>query len=283
MRRALGTRKVGHAGTLDPMATGLLVIGVDSATRLLTYLVGADKEYFATIRLGQSSTTDDAEGELSQPAAAGALSAITDGVIAAGIATLTGPIEQTPSTVSAIKVDGKRAYALARAGETVELQPRPVTVHAFETLALRRGTLLEIDVRVECSSGTYIRALARDLGASLGVGGHLSALRRSRVGDFSVAEAQPLATFEATPRVISAAAAASRVLPSLALSEAEAVELGFGRRIRRSPEQAKLPTAAIDPSGRLVAIVEPRGEEWQVATGFPAEPAVPTKGGGAQS
>src|SRR5690606_8025379 len=181
-RRAFGTHKVGHAGTLDPMATGLLVIGVEGATRLLTYIVGADKTYFATIRLGQSTVTDDAEGEIIQDADAGAIREITTTQIATGMAALTGEIAQVPSAVSAIKVDGRRAYDRVRAGEQVELKSRSVTVARFDVLAARHGEgYLDLDVVVDCSSGTYIRALARDLGASLGVGGHLTVLRRTRI------------------------------------------------------------------------------------------------------
>ena len=179
-RKFVGTRRVGHAGTLDPMATGLLVLGVNSATRLLTWVVGLDKEYTATIRLGASSNTDDAEGELAPTGAD--LAAVTDAAIEAGIAALTGPILQRPSSVSAIKVDGKRAYTLAREGQEVVLKSRPVTISAFELIDVRRGDWIDLDVRVECSSGTYIRALARDLGESLGTGGHLTALRRTRIG-----------------------------------------------------------------------------------------------------
>ena len=271
-RRALGTRKVGHAGTLDPMATGLLVLGVDSATRLLHYLVGADKEYLATIRLGRSSNTDDAEGELSEPANPGALTALSDSDIDEAIAALSGAIEQVPSTISAIKVNGKRAYALARAGESVALTARPVTVYRFDRLAVRREPqAIKLDVRVECSSGTYIRALARDLGERLGVGGHLSALRRSRVGDFSVNEACSLEAFGTAPILLSPAVAAARVLPSIQLSDAEAIELGHGRRIARRDDAPAVEAAAIEPTGRLVAIVRQVGESWQVATGFPED------------
>ena len=203
-RKRAGTKKVGHAGTLDPMATGLLVLGINSSTRLLTYVVGLDKEYLATIRLGASTVTDDREGDRLDQASTEDIDKITPEAVVAGIANLTGDIEQVPSTVSAIKVDGKRAYALVRAGETVELRSRAVTVSAFELLGTRRATVetgtsatetyLDLDVRVECSSGTYIRALARDLGAVLGVGGHLTALRRTRIGPFRIEDAADLAT-----------------------------------------------------------------------------------------
>jgi tRNA pseudouridine55 synthase len=184
VRRLAGTRKVGHAGTLDPMATGLLILGIDSSTRLLTYLVGLDKEYFATIRLGFATTTDDREGE--RVGAVADTTSITRAQLDAAILPLTGRISQVPSSVSAIKVDGKRAYDRVREGEEVVLRSREVTVSAFDILEVRSG---ELDVRVECSSGTYIRALARDLGASLGVGGHLTALRRTRVGPFGIDDA----------------------------------------------------------------------------------------------
>ena len=184
LRRILRTRKVGHAGTLDPMATGVLVCGVGRGTKLLGHLALDTKAYTATIRLGAATTTDDAEGEVVTTADP---SAVGDDAVADGIAALTGPILQVPSSVSAIKVDGRRAYARVRAGEAVVLPPRPVTVEAF-TLLARRGA--DLDVAVECSSGTYVRALARDLGAALGVGGHLTALRRTRVGPFHL-DARP--------------------------------------------------------------------------------------------
>ena len=214
-RRLAGTRKVGHAGTLDPMATGLLILGLNSSTRLLTYLVGLDKEYFATIRLGASTTTDDAEGELIATAAPEAVAAITTDQLDHQLARLTGPIQQVPSSVSAIKVDGKRAYARVRAGESFELPARAVTVSAFELLEQRSEPgHLDLDVRVECSSGTYIRALARDLGAALGVGGHLVALRRTRIGPFGIADAAPLADLDPAARLIDPATVATALFPA---------------------------------------------------------------------
>src|SRR5665647_2332878 len=206
-RRLAGTRKVGHAGTLDPMATGLLILGINSSTRLLTYIVGLDKEYLATIRLGASTTTDDAEGEQLALAPAGAVAALTPEAITAGIAALTGDIMQQPSAVSAIKVDGRRAYARVRAGEEVELAARSVTVHRFDVLAVRPGShdgvpVLDVDVAVTCSSGTYVRALARDLGAGLGVGGHLTALRRTRVGGYRLDVARTLEQLESAFEVL---------------------------------------------------------------------------------
>lgn len=199
-RRAFGTRKVGHAGTLDPMATGLLVIGIEGATRLLTYIVGADKTYEATIRLGAVTSTDDAEGETLRRADPDALAAIADATIDRGVAALTGAISQVPSAVSAIKVDGRRAYDRVRAGEEVVLEPRDVVVSRFDVVARRRDDhAIDLDVVVDCSSGTYIRSLARDLGAALGVGGHLTALRRTRVGPFALRDAVTIDALEGAP------------------------------------------------------------------------------------
>jgi len=197
LRRALNTRKVGHAGTLDPMATGLLIMGVGRGTRLLGYLVGLDKTYRATIRLGQATTTDDAEGELVFAAPPGLVASLGIAALTEAVTALTGQINQVPSAVSAIKVDGQRAYARVRAGQTVELAARPVTVHHFEVLgrqlvALPGGAVLDLAVEVTVSSGTYVRALARDLGQALGCGGHLTALRRLTVGPFGVDQAQAL-------------------------------------------------------------------------------------------
>jgi len=283
-RRLAGTRKVGHAGTLDPMATGLLILGVDSSTRLLTYVVGLDKEYLATIRLGAATTTDDAEGEQFSRAPAEAVAALAPGAIAAGIAALTGDISQRPSAVSAIKVDGKRAYARVRAGEDVELPARPVTVSAFELLS---GTpvdgFLDLEVRVACSSGTYIRALARDLGAALGVGGHLTSLRRTRIGPFTLDAAQPLEELDVPSALIDPAAAATRLLGRLDLTEAQAIDLGHGKRIVVDPAASRPgPIAAIAPDGRLVGLVEYRGGQAKSLLNFPPdEAAAPTAAPGA--
>ena len=198
-RRIFGTRRVGHAGTLDPMATGVLVIGVDRATKILGLLTAAAKSYDATIRLGQSTSTEDAEGELLHQVPAEHL---TDDSIAAAIAGLRGDIEQVPSAVSAVKVGGRRAYRLVREGHSVDLLARPVRVDRFDLLAARRhDQLVDVDVQVECSSGTYIRALARDVGAALGVGAHLTALRRTRVGRFSLDQALLLDDLAEQPRL----------------------------------------------------------------------------------
>ncbi|MET1044929.1 MAG: tRNA pseudouridine(55) synthase TruB [Microbacteriaceae bacterium] len=270
VRKLAGTRKVGHAGTLDPMATGLLVLGLNSSTRLLTYLVGLDKEYLATIRLGQSSTTDDAEGEISDTADT---SAITDVDLAREIATLTGPIEQVPSSVSAIKVDGRRAYDRARAGETVVLKSRPVTIHEFATLDIRRGEHLDLDVRIRCSSGTYIRALARDLGAALGVGGHLTALRRSQVGPFDVTDAASLT--DATPeslaeRLQHPAAIATRLFDAIDLSAEQTRDLTQGKRISVDTADTEC-AAAISPEGRLVGLLKVAGGTARPIVNFPTD------------
>jgi tRNA pseudouridine55 synthase len=280
MRRLAGTRKIGHAGTLDPMATGLLVLGVNSATRLLHYLVGLDKEYLATVRLGWPTTTDDAEGGALTAAPAAVVASVTEPAIRAAMAPLTGEIEQVPSAVSAVKVAGKRAYLRVREGETVELAARRVTVSAFDLLALRSGDgWLDLDVRVECSSGTYVRALARDLGIALGTGGHLTALRRTRIGRFDVAEASALEGFDVAASLISPADAARRALPVIEVTAQEAVDLGHGKRIDAretpAPEASVAPTdaaiAAIAPDDRLVAIVERRGTQLKVIAGFPPE------------
>ena len=187
LRRLLGTRKIGHAGTLDPMATGVLILGVNRATRMLGHLALHDKRYLATVRLGESSNTDDADGEVVAVADA---SALTTDEVDRALDPQRGDILQVPTTVSAIKVDGRRAYVLARAGEQVELKARPVTVSRLDVLGARSsGAVCEVDLDVECSSGTYVRAIARDLGAALGVGGHLTALRRTRIGRYSLDDA----------------------------------------------------------------------------------------------
>ncbi len=229
VRRLAGTRKVGHAGTLDPMATGVLVVGVGKATRLLGYLTLTEKEYAATIRLGQSTSTDDAEGEITGGAPATDVSAETLRMAVAGLA---GEIQQVPPAVSAIKVDGQRAYRLTRAGAAPELKARPVTVYEFTVTAVRRdGPLLDLDATVRCSSGTYIRALARDLGAALGTGGHLTRLRRTRVGGYRVEDARTLEQLGDRFEVLPLARAASAAFPSRNLSADEARRLANGGRL----------------------------------------------------
>lgn len=275
-RRALGTRKVGHAGTLDPMATGLLVLGVESATRLLTFIVGLDKRYEATIRLGVTTDSDDADGTETHRVDAAALAPIADAQILAGVAALTGEISQVPSTVSAIKVGGRRAYDLARAGETVELRARTVTVSNFVVRDVRRAPgAIDLDVVVDCTSGTYIRALARDLGADLGVGGHLTALRRTHIGVFDVADA--VAADAITPEALrDPAEVAALVQGRLDVSHDEARDLWNGKRISgRAADFSGETVAAIDPDGRLVGIVERREADLKSRMNMPppAQPA----------
>ena len=268
-RRALGTRKIGHAGTLDPMATGLLVLGVEGATRLLTYVVGLDKTYEATVRLGVATDTDDADGEEVSRADA---SAVESMAILTQVAVLTGRISQVPSTYSAIKVDGRRAYDLARAGEQVELKAREVTVSRFDVITERRdGAVVDLDVIVDCSSGTYIRSLARDLGAALGVGGHLTALRRTRIGPFSVADAVA-ADAIADATLASPADVAVLVLGRLDVTADEARDLRHGKRLPGAAERLPAnPAAAIEPGGALVGVVEKRGADVKSTMNMPGE------------
>jgi tRNA pseudouridine55 synthase len=273
-RRLAGTRKVGHAGTLDPMATGLLILGLNSSTRLLTYLVGLDKEYFATIRLGASTTTDDAEGEFIATAAPEAVAAITTDQLDQQLVRLTGPIQQVPSSVSAIKVDGKRAYARVREGESFALPARAVTISTFELLEQRSEQgHLDLDVRVECSSGTYIRALARDLGAALGVGGHLVALRRTRIGPFGIADAAPLADLDPAARLIDPAAVATALFPAMTLDAGQVTDLMHGKKIEVGPreEANQTPIAALAPDGRLVGLVTVFGTAAKPLVNFPSD------------
>jgi tRNA pseudouridine55 synthase len=229
-RRILGTRKVGHAGTLDPMATGVLVLGIERATKLLGHLALDRKTYIATLRLGSSTTTDDAEGA---PLSIVDSVTVSEEEIRAGIAALTGPIDQVPSAVSAVKIDGKRAYARVRAGEQVEIPARPVEVYRFDLLGLRREpATIDLDVLVECSSGTYVRALARDLGAALMVGGHLTALRRTTVGPFGLAVAKTLAQLENEPTLsLDLDAAVAAAFPRRDVDGGHALALAHGQRL----------------------------------------------------
>jgi tRNA pseudouridine55 synthase len=257
IRRLAGTRRVGHAGTLDPMATGVLVVGVEKATRLLGYLTLTQKQYDATIRLGQSTSTDDAEGELTITAPA---SGLTPETINKAIAELTGEIQQVPPAVSAIKVDGQRAYKLTRAGAAPELKPRPVTVYEFTVTDVRPagdGDLTDVDATVRCSSGTYIRALARDLGDKLGTGGHLTALRRTRVGGYGLDAARTLDQLAERFEVMPLAQAAAAAFPRRDLSADEARRLAHGGRLPAGPPGTGTPspTAAFAPDGSLVALL----------------------------
>ena len=288
---------MGHAGTLDPMATGVLVVGINKATRLLTYIVGTSKTYEATIRLGASTITDDAEGDITSTAFT---DGVTDDAIEAGVTALRGPIEQVPSSVSAIKVNGERAYARVRSGEDVKLAARPVTIHSFDILAIRHGvvapepqqpqaeeaasaqlkhddvTYIDVDVSVRCSSGTYIRALARDLGTGLGVGGHLTALRRSSVGPYNLAQARTLEELAEDLVVLDIADAARALMAVRELTAEEAVELSFGRRIPASPDGTHTvaePAAAFAPDGTLVALLADAGKHAKPVLVFPPDPA----------
>jgi tRNA pseudouridine55 synthase len=265
IRRLAGTRRVGHAGTLDPMATGVLVVGVEKATRLLGYLTLTEKEYAATIRLGQSTSTDDAEGDITGTASAVDVSAET---LAKAVSGLTGEIQQVPPAVSAIKVDGQRAYRLTRAGAAPELKPRPVTVHEFAVTAVRRAKgdgLLDLDATVRCSSGTYVRALARDLGAAVGTGGHLTRLRRTRVGGYGIDQAHTLDQLAESFEVLPLAQAASAAFPVRQLTADEARRLAHGGRLAPAADadvtgaaavtDPRAPTAAYAPDGTLIALL----------------------------
>ena len=252
VRRLAGTRKVGHAGTLDPMATGVLVVGVEKATRLLGYLTLTEKEYAATIRLGQTTSTDDAEGELTGTAPA---ANVTEEAISKAVAALTGEILQVPPSVSAIKVGGQRAYKLTRAGAAPELKSRPVTVYEFTVTDIRHDQdMLDLDATVRCSSGTYIRSLARDLGAALGTGGHLTALRRTRVGGYRAEDARTLDQLAERFEVLPLAQAAAAAFPRRDLTEDEAQRLAHGGRLAPAGASDE-PTAAFAPDGTLIALV----------------------------
>ncbi|MFC4584565.1 tRNA pseudouridine(55) synthase TruB [Sphaerisporangium corydalis] len=256
MRRLAGTRKVGHAGTLDPMATGVLVIGVEKATRLLGHLALTQKGYDATIRLGVTTSTDDAEGEILSTASA---AHVAEDAVRAGVAALTGPIMQIPPQVSAIKVNGERAYKRARAGEEVELKARPVTVHAFEITAVRRdGDAVELDALVTCSSGTYIRSLARDLGTALGTGGHLTRLRRTRVGPYELAAARTIEQLAEDCVILPIAEAVASAFPRMDVSERDAGLVAHGGRL---PAQGlgPGPIGVFAPDGTLLALAEEHG------------------------
>ena len=256
VRRLAGTRKVGHAGTLDPMATGVLVLGVNRATRLLGHLTLTEKAYDATIRLGSSTTTDDAEGEIVSTAPTGDLDHAS---IRSALAAFVGEIKQVPTAVSAIKVGGRRAYKRVREGEDVQLEARPVTIHDLQVRDLRTsGEGIDVDISVRCSSGTYIRAIARDLGADLGVGGHLTALRRTGVGPFALDEAHTLEQLAEELVILPIADAARAGFPSRDLGEAQAGDVRHGRQI--DADLAGL-TALFAPDGEFLALYEPSDEQ----------------------
>ncbi|MEU5595996.1 tRNA pseudouridine(55) synthase TruB [Streptomyces sp. NPDC020298] len=260
MRGIARTRRVGHAGTLDPMATGVLVLGVEKATKLLGHLALTEKEYVGTIRLGQTTVTDDAEGEVTASADA---SKVTRDAVDAGVGLLTGDIMQVPSKVSAIKIDGVRSYKRAREGEDFEIPARPVTVSSFTVYDVRdavaeNGTpVLDLVVSVVCSSGTYIRALARDLGAGLGVGGHLTALRRTRVGPYKLDAAKTLEQLQEELTVMPVAEAATAAFQRWNVDARRARLLLNGVRLEMPEEYAGAgPVAVFDPEGRFLALVE---------------------------
>jgi tRNA pseudouridine55 synthase len=272
-RRVLSVRKVGHAGTLDPMATGLLVLGVGAATRLLGHLSGSDKTYDATIRLGRSTVTDDAEGEVTATTSA---AGVGEDDVRAALAAQVGALQQVPSSVSAVKVDGRRSYDRVRAGEEFELAARSVTVHRIDVHRTTRPgpDLVDVDVTVACSTGTYIRAIARDVGAALGVGGHLTALRRTSSGPFAIAQARPVEDAAAAlagpgsgAGVLGLADAARAVFPARELDAGEAVAVGHGQRVPATGAPGL--HAALAPDGRLVALVEDAGPVARVTVGFP--------------
>jgi tRNA pseudouridine55 synthase len=268
-RKALGTKKVGHAGTLDPAASGLLVLGVGPGTRLLTYMVGLDKTYLATMRLGYSTTTDDAEGDkIEHPE--GDLAACTDAAIEGALEPLRGLISQVPSTYSAIKVDGRRSYDVARSGGEVELAARSVTIHRLERGGVRReSSWIDVDLIVECSSGTYIRALARDIGVALGVGGHLVALRRTKVGPFDISQALAHDAID-TAGLLTLSEAAGAVMPLVSVSGPQAQDIRHGRAFACDGWQEGLPLAAVDgASSELLAIVECSAGRGRILMGVP--------------
>ncbi len=254
VRRLAGTRKVGHAGTLDPMATGVLVLGIERATRLLGHLMLTEKSYAATVRLGVSTTTDDAEGEVTATTPA---AFHQPGLVEAEFGELVGDLMQVPTAVSAIKVDGKRAYQRVRDGEQVELKARPVRIHALEVLDQRVvGDWIDVDITVRCSSGTYVRAIARDVGAALGVGGHLTALRRTAVGAFDLAVARTLDQLADDFVLLPIARAARASFAAVDLDEEQAAHVRFGRALGLTLTGTG-PHALFAPDGEFLALYEP--------------------------
>ena len=257
VRKLAGTRKVGHAGTLDPMATGLLVLGIESATKLLTFIVGADKTYEATIRLGASTITDDREGEIVKQASDTQVSQATDEQIVAELSKFRGMIQQVPSAVSAIKVNGEKAYDRVRAGEVFELKSREVTISKLELVGnLRRSeNFIDLDVIVDCSSGTYIRAIARDVGKALGIGGHLTELRRTRIGSFAIENAITLEGFEVSLPILKSVDAARAILPTMEIDAEQSLFIRQGKKISGEITD----NTALIFDNTLVAIAEPAG------------------------
>jgi tRNA pseudouridine55 synthase len=253
IRRLAGTRKVGHAGTLDPMATGVLVVGVNRATRLLGHLMLTDKRYDATVRLGVATTTDDAEGEVVSALSAELLEPAT---VKASLEGFTGNLLQVPTAVSAIKVDGKRAYERVRAGERVELEPRPVTVYSLDVHAVHRlGEVIDVDLSLHCTSGTYVRAIARDAGQELGVGGHLTRLRRTAVGTYDLEQARTLEELADGFVMLPIAEAVRQAFPVADLSAEQAADVRVGRPLDLPLSEL---TAVFAPDGEFLALYEPR-------------------------
>jgi len=262
-RKILGTRKIGHAGTLDPMATGVLVLGVNRATRLLGHLMLTDKGYDTTIRLGVSTTTDDAEGEVTSTTSTAALDEAT---VRSALLQFVGDIEQVPTQVSAIKVDGKRAYERVRDGEEVTLKARPVTIHEIVVHDVRPGDdHLDLDVSLRCTSGTYVRAVARDLGRVLGVGGHLTALRRTAVGPFDLAASCTLEELAEHQTLVPIAHVARACFASVDLDDAQAADVRVGRALDLDLDCV---TAVFDPAGEFLALYEPRDGQARAAAVF---------------
>ena len=249
LRKKFSTKRVGHAGTLDPMATGVLVIGINNATKFLQYITEGKKRYLATIRLGQSTTTDDREGDILK---SHDWSSVSDEKIRTFLDSQIGTIMQKPSKVSAIKIAGERAYDLVRQGKDIDIPAREVTIYSLDVLEIKRNEFLDIDIEVSCSAGTYIRSIARDLGDSLGVGGHLVALRRTEVAPFFEAECQTIDDCEIQPLVTSI----SKVMPTRSIDLAERNELSFGRALTKSEFSG--PGIAITPDGEVAAIIENR-------------------------
>jgi tRNA pseudouridine55 synthase len=259
-RRVLGTRKVGHAGTLDPMATGILILGFGNGTRLLQYITDGDKSYRATIALGASTITDDIEGEITSKATQSQIATTSDEHIRSALVSMRGVISQRPSSVSAVKVDGKRAHERVRAGEVFELASREVTISQLDVLEIRRGNdAIEVDIEVTCSAGTFIRAIARDLGTTLNIGGHLTFLRRTRVASFGEDVANPFEKFKSGEfKTLGLVDVAKSIFKVRDVTSDEAVELSFGRKISASASTGIY--AAISATHELIALLENRDD-----------------------
>ena len=273
LRRIMGTRRVGHSGTLDPLATGLLVVGVERGTKFLAHVVAHDKRYEATVRLGMATHTDDAQGDITFTASPEKLATLTEEQIRAAFATQTGDIMQRPTSVSSIKIDGKRAHELVREGHEVVLPERPVTIFSLEVhdvVVNDAPSCIDVSISVHCSSGTYIRAIARDVGAALGVGGHLTMLRRTSVGPFDISEARTLEQLDANPSLtLNLDEAMVRCFATREISESEGVDLSLGKWLE--PVGDKGVTAAVTPSGHAIALIEEKGK--RAASVFVARPA----------